>query len=499
MIRGNSMGKEIKSKAPMPKQVIFKIMLTVTYAVAAIFLLKNILGKELVASLVIAAVLLIFSAVLFIMYKAKKSDESKYFGVSLSLLVVICMISLFSGANYSDEFILYLAAMILSGMFMQPKITLIQLMEADVLLIVMYVIHPEKAESLGQYIMCFAIFTLAGYLLYLTIKRGQAYIALSDKRAEEAERLLQSLVLLGNNLQDTYVKSYSRIEKLETANEQLETSTAELQNGSANLLQEAEAVRSTCDQVRGRIKDTKQQISDLNADVMKFEEALSKNHQSMDEMNAQMQAVQATMHEINEVFTLMNKQVAEIYSVTEQMNSISNNTTMLALNASIEAARAGQAGAGFAVVASKVQELAVNSNRCSDQVAKVVALMDEQILRTSQQLEESSQVINGSLESLEGLKESNNQLTQRFANLYFNIAAQNDNVEQVSASFDELRGKVDAMGEVSEENSNAVASISNALIVYQNNMEQVIDDTKGIHELSVSMLAITNEQEEDGE
>ena len=216
-------------------------------------------------------------------------------------------------------------------------------------------------------------------------------------------------------------------------------------------------------------------------------------------MNAQMQAVQATMHEINEVFTLMNKQVAEIYSVTEQMNSISNNTTMLALNASIEAARAGQAGAGFAVVASKVQELAVNSNRCSDQVAKVVALMDEQILRTSQQLEESSQVINGSLESLEGLKESNNQLTQRFANLYFNIAAQNDNVEQVSASFDELRGKVDAMGEVSEENSNAVASISNALIVYQNNMEQVIDDTKGIHELSVSMLAITNEQEEDGE
>ena len=76
-------------------------------------------------------------------------------------------------------------------------------------------------------------------------------------------------------------------------------------------------------------------------------------------MNTQMSVVRDTMDNTNKVFSMLEEQMSEISVVIEELNKIASSTTMLALNASIEAARAGHTGAGFAVVATKVQDLAV--------------------------------------------------------------------------------------------------------------------------------------------
>lgn len=192
---------------------------------------------------------------------------------------------------------------------------------------------------------------------------------------------------------------------------------------------------------------------------------------------------------------MMEQRMQEIHVVTKQLNGISASTTMLALNASIEAARAGQAGAGFAVVASKVQELAVDSNKCSGQVADVVNAMQEQVQKTTMQLEESTEVIDASLEALEGLKGGFDHLTQQFSSLYSNIEEQNSNINQVESIFRELKDKIEDMSSHSEENETSVEAIAEAMGVYKESMKQVIDDTKHIHELSASMLALSKENE----
>lgn len=71
---------------------------------------------------------------------------------------------------------------------------------------------------------------------------------------------------------------------------------------------------------------------------------------------------------VNETVKLMNR-VAEM---TQMITDIANNTNMLALNASIEAARAGSAGEGFAVVASEVRKLAERSLKSSDEIKVVL-------------------------------------------------------------------------------------------------------------------------------
>jgi len=158
-----------------------------------------------------------------------------------------------------------------------------------------------------------------------------------------------------------------------------------------------------------------------------------------------------------------------------------------------EAARAGASGAGFAVVASKVQELAVDSNKCSDQVVNVVGQMQQQIQETTNQLTASSEVIQGSLSTLQELRDSFNQLTNQFGFLYENIDVQNENVNQVDSIFENLMEKIAQMNLYSDANQYAVNAIAEAMNMYKESMEHMIDDTEQVRELSGDMLRVANQ------
>lgn len=483
-------------KKPIPKDKIFKVMLYVTYIVAAVFLLKNVIAKSLVGGAVIGVSLLVFTVILVVMKSNHVEIERQQFVVSMSLVFLVFIISINSGDYYSDDFPLYLAVIGLTGLYLRPRYTLIQGILADVLLVLQFVIHPEKADSTGQFFLCVGMFTLASAMFYMAIERGRAFILMSQARAEEAEELLESLSTVSEELQHNFENSSSRIENLKAANTRLEGNTSDLMQSSDSITQGAREVEDTCINVQDRIQVTEKQIEALNGEVKTFETALAANRRNMEEMDRHMESVKRTTNEANEVFHMLEQRMQEIHAVTEQLNSISASTTMLALNASIEAARAGQAGAGFAVVASKVQELAVDSNKCSAQVADVVKAMQEQIQETTLQLGESVEAIDASLGALEGLQGGFDHLTQQFGSLYTNIEEQNSNISQVETIFMELKDRIADMSSHSEENQTSVEAITEALGVYKESMNQVIDDTKHVNELSSSMLELSKEKKE---
>ena len=477
-----------RTKEPMSKEAINKLMLILVFGVTSIFLVKNIIGKNVTAMIVIGACLVVFAAAVLILKKIKAKPEAQQNVVSMSVLVLVFVISLFSGASFSDDFLLYLAVIGLAGLYLRPRLTLVQLFTADVLLVAQALIHPEKTEGVSQYILCLACFTLAAALMYQIIKRGHAYIAKSDMRAEEAEQLIVTLTNMGEEIHNNFKKSAESYEGLNVINEQLKDTAQGLKDGSEGILAGTEEVVVVCDGMREKITMTGNQISALNEDVNQFESALSENHKNMEGMTKQMEYVQKSMKETSEVFRKLEQQMMQIAEVTEQLNKIASNTTMLALNASIEAARAGKMGEGFAVVASKVQDLAVDSNRCSAQVAEVVNAIQDQIKNTTNEITESQEAIQESLESMAGLASGYSELTSGFASLHGNIAAQNDNMAAIDAEFDQLKEKISEMSSYSQENQEAVESIAEAIAAYKDNMQKVIDDSCHMSEMSEEML-----------
>ena len=185
--------KKTVEKQPISKNTIFKVMLYITYIVSGVFLLKNIIGGNLPGMIAIGLCLLIFTAILLLLRGLKRDIREQQLATSMGLIFVVFIISQFSGESYSDDFLLYMAIIALTGLYLRPRYTLIQVILSDVALVGQYFIHPEKAGVLGQYIVCILVFTLAGVLLYLVINRGRAFMEMSRRRAEEGEKLLTSL------------------------------------------------------------------------------------------------------------------------------------------------------------------------------------------------------------------------------------------------------------------------------------------------------------------
>lgn len=477
-------------KSPVTPEKIYQIMMIITFAVASLFLVKNLMGGDMQGAAVVAGCLFVFGVGSLLMKKLNISMAIRQLFICIGLLFLVFIISMNSGDFYSDDFPLFLAVIALSGMYLQPSYPLFQAVIATILLIVLYILHPEKADPLPQYRMCLIIFNLVAFILYLLIKRGRSFIELSTYRAEQAEQLLNAIQSVGEELEENCQQSSGRIHGMQEVNLSLDGNVAELKRGSDEITQGVQEVDMTCQNALEEMQITEQNIETLNNEIKKVEVVLGENKQNMHKMAEQMQNVQKAVGEVNAVFALLQEQISEISGVTEQLTSISAGTKMLALNASIEAARAGQSGAGFAVVASKVQSLALDSNNCSNHVVEIVDRMKAQIEKTTKELIQSTAVIEGSLSTLNGLEKGFDGLSVQFDSLYNNIEEQNQNIHNVDATFGQLRDRVLEMNAYAEENQAAVETIVTATKAYKDYVNDIVEDTKHIQELSASMLDV---------
>jgi methyl-accepting chemotaxis protein len=457
-----------KNKAPITQEKIFKFMFFITIAVSAIFLLKNLLGGAMQEAIMIGSTVAVFGLVFLVLHLRKAKETTKQLVLAISLMVLIFVIALNSGDYYSDDFIMFLAVIALTGLYLEPKYSIVQLILATIFLIAMYVINPNKADPLPQYIQCLGEFSLTGVLFIQTIKRGKAFIGIGEDRAKEAEELVESMKDMGEELDHDFAKSSARINN----------NTAELQKGSRSIVDSALNMQGSCDDVQDRIIISQQSITELNEQVNRFEIALRENQANIANVEQHLAAVTSTVNEANEVFQMMEQKMGEVADIADQLGDISFNTTILSLNASIEAARAGESGAGFEVVASEMRQLSNNSNVFSEQVAEVVKELEKEVGETARQLKDSTKALSESKESMDELQESFERLTKQFDALYGNIATQNNNVNEVGNIFHDLRARVAEMQNYSADNQKSVGAIIDAMDLYKENIEKVIESTR---------------------
>lgn len=464
------MEKYKNNKKMIANETLYKVLQWLPIVVSIVFFVINILKKNVPAMIVIGLCLLIFSLIIVI---TKVKDVPLYkreFAISLALPTLVFMISLFSGESYSDDFPLMLAVLGLSGMFLEPKITLAQVCLADVYFVLMYLIHPEKAGQLSQFILCMACYILASVLYLQVIKRGRAFIEMSVQKAEESEQLLNSIREMGVELQSDFEQSSQKIE----------AKTKGLREESQSIARGASLVSESCGGAQEKIVETKSQLLQLDEGVKKFETTLTDNKSNVEHMNEQMKTVGDVISESGEVFRTLEEQMQEIAGVAKQINNIAFRLTILSLNASVESAHAGEYGAGFDVVASEMRSLSETSAGFSDKVSDLVKDLLKKVDNASDQIEESQEAFMLTKDVMNGLVESFNRLNEQFSELHENIERQNINVNQIDYIFADLENKVADMQNSSVANQEAVKGIADAMVEFSGNVESIVKNTQSI-------------------
>jgi len=304
------------------------------------------------------------------------------------------------------------------------------------------------------------------------------------KNKDEIGELAASFNAMTTNLRDLIFQVSSTSEQVASSAEEMMAS-ADQTNAATN--QVATAIQEVASGAETQSKNTEesaravgemsigiQRVAETTSTVAESAQDTSKQalvgHESLEKVINQMKSINQSTNETNAVIKDLDKKSAEIGKIIEVITGIADQTNLLALNAAIEAARAGEHGKGFAVVADEVRKLAELSRQSAGQISglveviqkdthRVVGMMNKgtvEISTGTQLVEETGKTFNEILRSIEHVSSE----IQEVSAISEEMSA---SVQQVNASIEEVtriaRSSVASTGEIAAATEEQLASM----------------------------------------
>tara|TARA_Y100001960_G_C14782777_1_gene888118 strand:- start:213 stop:2135 length:1923 start_codon:yes stop_codon:yes gene_type:complete len=257
--------------------------------------------------------------------------------------------------------------------------------------------------------------------------QGDLTKRLDDTRDDEAGKIakgynnfVETLTVLLKNVEETEKGIISIADDLNTVSTTMENDVREQSSQIEQIATAIHEMGASSQDIAQNANSAADSSAKATEALMIGQDSVVSTSKSVDQMNEQMKVTQSVVQQLSEDTQAITKVLSVITGVSEQTN-------LLALNAAIEAARAGEAGRGFAVVADEVRTLAARSNESAEEIKSIIDKLQTRTTEVVQAIEENSSL---AISCQEEAKNSEIQLN----NISDNITIMNDENTQIASA-----------------------------------------------------------------
>lgn len=314
----------------------------------------------------------------------------------------------------------------------------------------------------------------------------------AEKTAGETEKVAGAMAQLATNNEQVVQNveaSVTMINELNSVIGQIKGAVEEQATGASTTNQVIKQMGHAIDEVANRA----QEVANYTTQTA---EAAGRGQEAIGEIVAEMERIKDSVFTTARSIQELGEQSKQIGQIIQVIDDIAEQTNLLALNAAIEAARAGEHGKGFAVVADEVRKLAERSSKATKEIAGLISAIQQGTENAVRAMEENTkEVEKGSLlareagEALRGII----QMIEQAADQIGGISAA---VEEMAASSNEAVGAIENLSAYTEEtNAGAeeMAASSNEVVNYIQDVARLAQESSAAAERVAGSMQMLRE------